>query len=411
MFSSPLFTPLSIPVARLITPWDAIHTEPKRLARWLDTVRAANIEPLVTFEHARDDHCPELPCVLPTPSEYEAALRDFLEHYPWVRMIVPWNEPNHATQPTVVDPHAAAGFYNVARSVCPACTLVAGDVLDSPGMRGWVDDYRQALVEQPTVWGLHNYYDIVNFRATGTQQFLDLVQGEVWLTEAGGIVYHRTSDGHVVHPYDEARAAAWLDMAFQIADRFRDRIPRIYVYQWWSEPDARFDAGLLRPDGTPRQSYDVVRQRVAAARETADNSPADALARRAKPALSIVPEKIRLRSRNHLEIPLACTSGRPATERCSGKLTIEGPAYRRSRLVNGRPPADILEPISYRIRMSSSSSGRAVFVLPRYVLLRIARRGHLRLRISLGSAGVDGWRRSDRVVGLAIRRGAQRPTG
>jgi len=38
----------------------------------------------------------------------------------------------------------------------------------------------------------------------------------------------------------------------------RSKITRLFVYSFYgAEPGARFDAGLVNPDGTPRKAYSV----------------------------------------------------------------------------------------------------------------------------------------------------------
>jgi hypothetical protein len=52
---------------------------------------------------------------------------------------------------------------------------------------------------------------------------------------------------------------------FGLAKRYRSRIKRLYIYNWWAPQHAsarngRFDAGLVRPDGTPRPAYRTVQR-------------------------------------------------------------------------------------------------------------------------------------------------------
>ena len=48
---------------------------------------------------------------------------------------------------------------------------------------------------------------------------------------------------------------------FALAKRYRSRIKRLYIYHWQQSPsDNRFDAGLLRRDGTARPAYNTVRK-------------------------------------------------------------------------------------------------------------------------------------------------------
>jgi len=88
----------------------------------------------------------------------------------------------------------------------------------------------------------------------------------VWLTETGGIVELRTRDGQVSLPRDELRARASVSFAFEEAHAFASRVGRmyLYLYQWQADADGRFDAGLIRPDGSSRQALEVVRTQLAA---------------------------------------------------------------------------------------------------------------------------------------------------
>jgi hypothetical protein len=51
---------------------------------------------------------------------------------------------------------------------------------------------------------------------------------------------------------------------FALASRYRSRIKRLYIYHW-KQPskDNRFDAGLVRRDGTARPAYSTVRRQLA----------------------------------------------------------------------------------------------------------------------------------------------------
>jgi hypothetical protein len=57
---------------------------------------------------------------------------------------------------------------------------------------------------------------------------------------------------------------------FKLAERYgtrrrrmRSRIARLFVYQWFGAPrGARFDAGIVGPDGSPRPAYYVLERHV-----------------------------------------------------------------------------------------------------------------------------------------------------
>ena len=390
-FLHPLFTALPISTVRLVTPWNSVYTEPEVLDRWLTAARVAGLEPLIALEHAQNDRCPRQPCRLPSVEIYAAAFATFHARYPWVRLITPWNEPNHGSQPTAAHPRRAADFYNVARSRCDGCILIAGDLLDAPGMRHWLTEYERGLGESPRVWGLHNYYDTTYFSSAGVDTLLDQVRGEVWLTETGGIVSFTTGDGLIALPPDEVRAEASVDFAFQLARRHRNRVTRIYLYQWRSHLSAQFDAGLLRPDGSVRPAWYVVRRELglkpSAATDVVGRGPTTSTS---PPARAIV-RRIRLTSHGYLAASLNCVGEHGQT--CSGRLSVEGADYRHARLVNGHPRARTLEPRTRAFEIPIGTS-KLPFILPRQVLKPAVERRRLRLRITQESDDDPGHSRS-----------------
>ena len=266
-FSDPLFRRLGFARGRLNTPWNSIFTEPQRLASWLDAARAAGVEPLVAFERARGSACPVQPCALPPVAAYRRAVSAFHRRYPWVRLLQPWNEANSATQPTGSRPERAAAYYEAVKAVCRSCVVTAADVLDGNNLERWLTRFKAALHGTPTpLWGLHNYTDTNRFRTRGTKRMLSLVKGEIWFTEAGGIVSFTTADGRAALAYDERRAARAIRFLFRLA-RLSPRITRIYIYQWKIDfRGNRFDAGLIGPDGKSRPALAVVLQHRSLAR-------------------------------------------------------------------------------------------------------------------------------------------------
>jgi hypothetical protein len=179
---------LGLRVARLTVPWDAAATEPAAVQSWLDAVAGAGMTPHVAFEHRRSDRCPGSPCVVPSRSEYRAAVAAFHARFPQVTTFTTWNEANHQSQPVASRPEAVAGFYEALVSVCPSCTVVAGDVLDSGSYVCWLQRFRAATALSPQLWGLHNYGDTTYGTTTGTDAVLAAVPGKLWIEETGGIV-------------------------------------------------------------------------------------------------------------------------------------------------------------------------------------------------------------------------------
>ena len=258
-FNDPNFQILTLKYARLVTPWNSIFTERGRLDGWLQTARSYGIRPLVSFEHARGMVCPGRKCKGPSASQYARAWRAFHKKYPWVKDISPWNEVNSATQPTGSRPDLAATYYNVVRASCRGCSLVAADLLDASNIRRYALAFLAKAKGKPKLWGLHNYTDTNRFRSRGTSALLQTVKGTIWLTETGGVVKFTTQSGKVALPKSESRAKKAMDYMFRLAELNAKRIKRIYVYQWKvNNVFDRFDAGVIRPDGTPRPSFRVL---------------------------------------------------------------------------------------------------------------------------------------------------------
>jgi hypothetical protein len=391
MFADPRFKALGLKTARLVVPWNAIWTEPGRVGEWLRAASADGVEPLVAFDHDRGDRCPSAPCALPSVGAYEAAVRAFLAAYPQVRLLTPWNEANHAAEPTAGRPDRAADYYNAARRACAACTLVAGDVIDGQGMLAWLAAYRSGLDEAPAVWGLHDYYDTTYFRTSGLEELTRAVDGEVWLTETGGIVGLLTREGRVSLPRDELRARASVSFAFEAARAFSGRVGRLYLYQWQAEPQDRFDAGLVRADGSARPALEVVREQAAA---LADMSmPATG-------APNAVPGRVTIDATGAGGVRLRC----PGRARCVGRLWIEDARLATVTLINGRLPGYVLRPLSRAFNISSRRAVRVRFNVLRSVLDRAWTRRQLGVRLMVASPAepfalrsryrVDAWRPS-----------------
>jgi hypothetical protein len=253
-------------VARIVVPWN-IGRRPRELAwdsAWLQAARAAGIRPLVVF-NADPGH----PNALPSRSSYAAATDGFMRLFPWVRDYTPWNEENHPHQPTGSNPRRAADYYNELSSHCPACSITAADVLDIPNMASWVRTFLR-FAHRPRLWGLHSYVDVGLASHERTSQLLKMVRGEIWFTEAGGVVwrwerpYGSKRALFVVHP--ENHAATLARRLLSLAT-ISPRVTRVYYYQWrvphtlrWARAhgDLSWDSGLLRPDCSTRPAFFVI---------------------------------------------------------------------------------------------------------------------------------------------------------
>ena len=77
-----------------------------------------------------------------------------------------------------------------------------------------------------------------------------------------------TQSGKVALPRSERRAKKAMNYMFRLAEANAKRIKRIYVYQWKvNNPLDRFDAGVVRANGTPRPSFNVLSLNASIARK------------------------------------------------------------------------------------------------------------------------------------------------
>ena len=265
LFQDSRFDATGIKRVRYLVPWDyAKHPgQRQEVASFLGGVYASGREAFVTFTASRgcwanNRYSRAKRCRAPSSTAYRRAFQAFRRQFGSVKVFAPWNEANHKSQPTARSPRRAASYYNVLRKYCRGCTLVAADVLDQSGVTRYLRSFKRYAKGSPRRWGLHNYSDVNRQRSSGTRAVLRTVPGEVWLTETGGVLVFGKS-----FPRSESRAAARTKYMFQLADKYkkrrrglRSRISRIYPYSWFGDArGARFDAGLMDPDGSPRRAY------------------------------------------------------------------------------------------------------------------------------------------------------------
>ena len=265
MFSAPLFQKLGLRYARFVTPWDVAlkptSPEAAKLRDWVVAASFNDVEPLISFEHRTSDRCPKRPCMLPSTRAYSRAIRAFRKEYPTVTTLSAWNEASHVTQPTYRHPKQAARYYLATQRICPTCTIVAADVLDTRFMEGWLKKFLE-VAPSARLWGLHNYGDANRFRTSGLDTLLRTVRGDVWLTETGSIYSFTTSDGRQSFKPSQSRAAKAMRYLLTRVVPRSSRIKRVYVYNWRSDPTNRWDSGLVGYHGERRKVYDIVAQYV-----------------------------------------------------------------------------------------------------------------------------------------------------
>jgi hypothetical protein len=265
MFTQPLFTQLKVQRSRVFPAWDVAlkRGQASALDNWLDAARAARVEPLVSFSQSVGSRCPKKPCKLPTVREYTRAFSAFRKRWPFVKVVSPWNEANHRSQPTFKNPTRAAQYYNVVRKLCRGCKVVAADVIDETNMERWLNTFRRTAI-RPRLWGLHNYRDTnprKGQKLGGTKRLVRAVRGQIWLTETGGLARFVLPGGKTLFPFSLSRQNKAVTRMFSLAKRYRSRIKRLYIYNWFGQTKSnRFDAGLVNVTGTARPSYNTVRK-------------------------------------------------------------------------------------------------------------------------------------------------------
>jgi hypothetical protein len=265
MFDNPNFQSLDIKRIRYLVPWDW-YRQDFQVAAVTDFMNRANAdgsEVLVHFTAKRGcftngHYSSSSRCRAPSVSKFKSSFKRFRKAFPFALTYGVWNEANHVSQPLWNKPRLAAKYFLAARSLCPSCTLVAADVLDTKNMESWVGRFNRAAHGKARIYGLHNYGDVNYRRSSGTRRLLRIAPGQVWLTETGGILKFLPR-----FKRSESRQADRTRFMFALADKYdrrrsgmRGRITRLYNYQWTGvRRSARFDAGLVNRDGSPRKAY------------------------------------------------------------------------------------------------------------------------------------------------------------
>jgi hypothetical protein len=272
MFATPAWQSMKLKRVRYLVPWDYAKHRGQRdeVYYFMDLARRARQDVLVTFTARRgcyvgNRYSRKKNCRAPSTKAYRRAFLAFDKRYPWVKTYSAWNEINHKSQPTFKSPRKAAGYYNVLRKYTrkKKFRVMAADMLDTGNMGRYLSTFKRYAKGSPRLWGLHNYGDVNRRRTRYTKQMLRSVPGEVWLTETGGIVKLLPS-----FKRSTKRAASRTKGMFRLVNRYdtrrpgmRSKITRLFVYTWFGEErSARFDAGLVNPDGSPRPAFRIFRR-------------------------------------------------------------------------------------------------------------------------------------------------------
>jgi len=272
IFESSEFQDLDIKRTRYFAPADLMQDREERLkARTF--VKAARKAKVSTLLHISTEDLRPKRGKAPSTRTYRRNIGRIVAYFRklGVRDFGAWNEVNHKTQPTWNRVgHAVSYFKSMHRTVrkrCKSCKVVGLDILDQAGSERYIDSFYKRL---SSTWrkrlntvGIHNYSDVNRSRSTGTSRIIRRVRRynkntNFWFTETGALAAFQKS-----FPFSELRQARRIRNMFEYARRYeRSGVDRIYSYNWFgAEPDGscekscKFDAGLVRPDGTPRPVY------------------------------------------------------------------------------------------------------------------------------------------------------------
>jgi hypothetical protein len=285
MFSDPLFQEVGFKQARVIVGYDVAldptSDEFGRLSNYIAGAAASGVEPLVSFQHTRGDtsRCDQKKyigkgiCKLPSQKAYESAMKAFFTRFPTVKVVSPWNEVNHFTQPTSRSAASAAKFTNTVAKLCKTCKIVVADVLDQaddPAAKSpkytqtakYIKTFRQYLKVPRTICGIHNYSDVNRFRSTGTTALMNALGcKEYWLTETGGLYdFGSFWSKKTYHGCSKASSCQLKATKYMFTQAKKNKkIKRLYVYTWFGDVTPRFDAGLVA-NGQPRPALAEIRK-------------------------------------------------------------------------------------------------------------------------------------------------------
>ena len=266
MWQDPRFAKLGITQVRLLMAYDNIlRKDFSRYDAWMSAAHRRGADVLVTIDRDIGSYRR-----MPTLRQYRRIIRILRARYPWVTTYAAWNEANHAKQPTYRKPRRAAQYFNILREECAGCTILAADLLDQSNMLPWLATFRR-YAKRPKLWGLHSYQDSNHFRPlrqTYTRSLLNAVKGDIWLTEAGGIV--RFGTRYPGGRAGEAHAARAMRRTFKVAGSSR-RIKRVYLYHWDADPKfLTWDSAFVDNRGRARPTLDILRKQINRQRRRSD---------------------------------------------------------------------------------------------------------------------------------------------
>jgi hypothetical protein len=280
MFASPDFRALNIKRTRYFVPSDVMD-DPIELAKATAFVTAARAAGVSTLVHISTADLRSKKGKVVSTSAYRRDAGRIVVYFRklGVKDFGAWNEVNHKTQETWNKISNAVSYfkemYDAVHKRCSSCSVVGLDVLDQAGVDRYIASFYKRLSstwrKRLKVVGIHDYSDVNRSRSTGTAKIIKSVRKynsrtKFWFTETGALASFGAS-----FPYSESRQASRIRNMFTYATRYRRQgVERVYSYNWFGietstacGSSCRFDAGLVRADGTPRPVYAVFKSKLA----------------------------------------------------------------------------------------------------------------------------------------------------
>ncbi|MGH2898833.1 MAG: hypothetical protein ACRDMZ_09185 [Solirubrobacteraceae bacterium] len=280
MFDSPFFQQLNVRRTRYFVPSDVMRntTERAKARAFAIAARRARVSVLL---HISTTDLRSKRGRLVSTTRYRRDVGRIVVYFRrlGVRDFGAWNEVNHKSQETWNRVGSAVSYfksmYQAVRRRCRTCGVVGLDVLDQSGVDRYIRSFYARLSRtwrtRLKVVGIHNYSDVNRGRSTGTAKIIRTARRynrrvKFWFTETGAVASFGSA-----FPFSEARQAARMKNMFSYASRYRTRgVQRVYSYNFFGVANAsgcgtrcRFDAGLVRADGTPRPVFAVFKSRLA----------------------------------------------------------------------------------------------------------------------------------------------------
>jgi hypothetical protein len=148
----------------------------------------------------------------PPSSQYRLQIGRLLKEFTSISYLEAWNEPNDTPGLSAA---RADEYANSAHAMCAAqmtCTVIAGNLLDSPGMAAYERQYVEGLRPLPRLWGVHPYHAVKDHSEAAIVAFVKALPQEgigdqIWFTEIGA---YDCWAGNSYGEEAQARDASWL---------------------------------------------------------------------------------------------------------------------------------------------------------------------------------------------------------